>query len=98
MGIIGITLEETPKIGKHIQTTSVAAVVRGNSREEVLEEVKLDPYYVNGIWDPSKVRCGLGGLERGVGECYMVVDSDYPLYLRGKEPGGLSREVKRVLR
>jgi hypothetical protein len=21
----------------------------------VLKELKLDPYYVNGIWDPSKV-------------------------------------------
>jgi hypothetical protein len=55
MRIQGITLSEAPKIREPLKITGVAAVVRGNSREEILEEVKLDPYYVNGIWDPSKV-------------------------------------------
>ena len=54
-GFIVITLRETPKIGEPFKITGVAAVVRGNSREEVLEGVKPNPYYVNGIWDPSKV-------------------------------------------
>jgi hypothetical protein len=33
----------------------VASVIKANSAEEALEEVKLDPYYTQGIWDPSTV-------------------------------------------
>jgi len=55
MRIQGITLSEAPKLGEPLKITGVAVVVKGNSREEVLEEVKLDPYYVNGIWDPTNV-------------------------------------------
>jgi hypothetical protein len=67
MRIQGITLSEAPKIGEPLKITVVAAVVKGNSREEVLEEVKLDPYYVNGICDPSKVSLML------VASCFLLV-------------------------
>jgi hypothetical protein len=33
----------------------VASVIKANNTEEALEEVKLDPYYTQGIWDPSTV-------------------------------------------
>jgi uncharacterized protein YciI len=61
MRIQGFTIFEAPKKGEPLEIIGVAAVVRGNSREDILEEVKLDPYYVNGIWDLSKVCCYLGG-------------------------------------
>jgi hypothetical protein len=52
---LGITLLETPKIGEPIKIGGVASVIKAPSAEAALEEVKLDPYYINGIWDPSTV-------------------------------------------
>lgn len=33
----------------------VASVIKADTPEEALAEVKLDPYYASGIWDPSTV-------------------------------------------
>jgi uncharacterized protein YciI len=51
----GIYLHETPKEGESMKIRGVASVIKADSAEEVLEEVKLDPYYTEGIWDPSTV-------------------------------------------
>ena len=37
----------------------VASVNKADSVEEALEEVKLDPYYTRGIWDPDTVSFSL---------------------------------------
>jgi len=52
----GITLLEAPKMGEPIKIGGVASVIKAPSAEAALEEVKQDPYYVNGIWDPSTIR------------------------------------------
>jgi uncharacterized protein YciI len=52
---IGIFLHEAPKEGEALKIRGVASVIKANSAEDVLEEVKLDPYYTQGIWDPSTV-------------------------------------------
>ena len=51
----GIFLHEAPKEGEAMKIRGVASVIKANSAEEALEEVKLDPYYTHGIWDPSTV-------------------------------------------
>ena len=51
----GITLAEAPSEGQPLNITGNASVIRGNSREEVLKEIKEDPFFINGVWDPSKV-------------------------------------------
>jgi len=33
----------------------VVSVIKADSVEEALAEVKLDPYYTQGIWDPNTV-------------------------------------------
>lgn len=51
----GIYLHEAPKEGEPMKIRGVASVIKADSEEEALEEVKLDPYYTEGIWDPSTV-------------------------------------------
>jgi hypothetical protein len=42
-------------MGEPLKIGGVAAVIKGATAEEILDEVKQDPYYTNGIWDPSTV-------------------------------------------
>jgi hypothetical protein len=58
-----ITLSEAPKMGEQLKITGVATVAKGNSREQVLEELKLDLYFEKGIWDQTKV-CSVASFER----------------------------------
>jgi uncharacterized protein YciI len=51
----GVFLHEASKEGESMKIKGVASVIKAESAEEVLEEVKLDPYYTHGIWDPSTV-------------------------------------------
>jgi len=51
----GIFLHEAPKEGETMKIKRVASVIKADSAEAALEEVKLDPYYTQGIWDPSSV-------------------------------------------
>ena len=49
----GIFLHEAPKEGEEMKIRGVASVIKADSVEEALEEIKLDPYYTQGIWDPE---------------------------------------------
>lgn len=56
MALQGIILHEAPRLGKPLEIKGVASIIRAETAEEVLEEVQKDPYYINGIWNPSTVR------------------------------------------
>ncbi|RDW65058.1 hypothetical protein BP6252_10709 [Coleophoma cylindrospora] len=49
----GIILSEAPAMGEPLKISGVAAVIKAATREDVMNEIKQDPYYVKGIWDPS---------------------------------------------
>jgi uncharacterized protein YciI len=55
----GIFLHEAPKEGETMKIKRVASVIKADSVEAALEEVKLDPYYNQGISDPSSVSFSL---------------------------------------
>jgi hypothetical protein len=56
MVLQGIILHEAPQLGKPLAIKGVASIIRAETAEEVLQEVQKDPYYINGIWNPSTVR------------------------------------------
>ncbi len=49
-------MHETPKEGGEMKIKGIALVLSADSAEAALEEVKQDPYYKEGIWDPDSVR------------------------------------------
>jgi hypothetical protein len=51
----GIFLHEAPKEGEAMKIRGVASVIKANSTEEALEEIKLDPYCTQEVWHPSTV-------------------------------------------
>jgi len=52
----GAFLEELPKDGETIKFKGSVMLALAASQEEVLEELKQDPYYKNNVWDWSKVQ------------------------------------------
>ncbi|KAE9370531.1 hypothetical protein N431DRAFT_492603 [Stipitochalara longipes BDJ] len=45
--------------GEPMKIRGVAPVIKASSAEEALEEVELDPYYTQGVWDPSTSICAV---------------------------------------
>ena len=48
-------MEDAPKEGEPMKIKASALIVRGDTKEEVIEFLKRDIYTTSGIWDWEKV-------------------------------------------
>lgn len=51
----GATLDEPQKEGEGLKINGSVMMALAESREEVLEKIKSDTYFKNGVWDEKKV-------------------------------------------
>jgi len=51
----GASLDEPIKEGQGPKINGSVMLARADTKEEVMEHVKKDVYFTNGVWDESKV-------------------------------------------
>lgn len=53
--LVGATLEEPPKEGEALKINGSCMIAHAATKEEVIEQLKLDVYSSSGVWDWEKV-------------------------------------------